>query len=406
MSFQHTISIGFSGIFLFFLAYGNTSCNTNDDGLVTSRSYKGHENALDANNFVTAYPETLGTRLDDCQTCHKGARFSYPKGDKTKTVFINACDNCHLITHPSEDFIEPQPREYEQTLNPYGLDYLAAGRSKKALLSIAKDDSDSDAYSNEEEIADIKYPGDPSSMPGQQTAPMLTYSKEDLMALPAHEEFLLVNSHKQQYDTYTTYRGVKIPDLLKDAGVDIDDSEFDGITIMAPDGYQKDFSLEQIKKQFPASLYFAGLDNASLGTQCGFVKYPDELPEGLVDAGPIEDEQWLMLAYERDGLPIQTCNLDVTSGRLNGEGPFRLILPQSDPGRPDRGSKYSPTDCNDGWDFDEAKDHNAGDMVRGVVVIRSNPLPEGYEDFDYQNGGWAYVDNESLIIYGHGVSIK
>jgi len=43
--------------------------------------------------------------------------------------------------------------------------------------------------------------------------------------------------------------------------------------------------------------------------------------------------------------------------------------------------------------FDEAADHNAGSMVRGVVAIR----------IDYMNGGWAYIDAGQLIIYGHGV---
>jgi hypothetical protein len=42
-------------------------------------------------------------------------------------------------------------------------------------------------------------------------------------------------------------------------------------------------------------------------------------------------------------------------------------------------------------------------MVRGVVAIRIDPMPAGVEEFDYMNGGWAYVDAGRLIIYGHGV---
>jgi hypothetical protein len=101
---------------------------------------------------------------------------------------------------------------------------------------------------------------------------------------------------------------------------------------------------------------------------------------------------------------MDPCNLDITSGRINGEGPFRIIVPQSTAGSPDRGSNYSPTECNDGWDYDDSKDHNAGAMVRGVTGIRINPLPAGTEDFDHQNGGWAFIDSESVIVYGHGIN--
>jgi hypothetical protein len=80
------------------------------------------------------------------------------------------------------------------------------------------------------------------------------------------------------------------------------------------------------------------------------------------------------------------------------------VVPQSTPGSPDRGSQYSPTTCGDAWDYDSSKDHNAGAMVRGVIAIRVNPLPAGVEDFDYRNGGWAYVDAAQLLVYGFGVS--
>jgi len=166
----------------------------------------------------------------------------------------------------------------------------------------------------------------------------------------------------------------------------------------------KDFTAEEINNPFPAGLYYSGLDVATLGSECGFVQYPDTLPSGLVDGGEIPGEQWLMLAWERDGLPMEVCNLDITSGRINGEGPYRIIVPQTTPGSPDRGSTYSPTECGDGWDYDDSKDHNAGAMVRGVVAVRVNPLPDGYEDFDHYNGGWAYIDSESVIVYGHGIT--
>ena len=380
-------------------------CSTDgDEDHISSRAYKGHESDADMNNFVSIYPDTIGTRLDDCQTCHKGDTFTYDKGGQIASVFKNACDYCHLIQHPDETFIEPQPTGYLDTLNPYGADYVQAGRSKQALKDIAGDDSDSDSFSNQDEIADLKYPGDPNSKPGQQVAPLETMTMADLKALPAHEEFLLSNSSKQQYDDYASYKGVKIKDLLEAAGVDLADQAIEGITIVAPDGYMKDFPVDAVLNPFPAGLYYAGLDNAGLGVDCGFVNYPDTLPPNLVDGGEIPGEQWLMLAYERDGMAMDPCNLDITSGRINGEGPFRIIVPQSTPGSPDRGSNYSPTECNDGFDYDDSKDHNAGAMVRGVTGIRINPLPAGTEDFDHQNGGWAFIDSESVIVYGHGIN--
>ncbi|MBW1810216.1 MAG: hypothetical protein JRJ87_18610, partial [Deltaproteobacteria bacterium] len=379
------------------------ACATQSDQ-VSSRAYKGHESDLDANNFVSVYPDSLGTRLDDCQTCHKGDTFTYPRDEDIRSVYKNSCDYCHLIEHPADNFIEPQPKNYTDTLNPYGAAYLAAGRTKQALKDIAEDDSDSDEYGNQVEITDLKYPGDPDSRPGQEVAPLINMTMADLKALGAHTQFLLANSHKQEYDNYSVYTGVKIKDLLAGAGVDSQDANIEGITIIAPDGYMKDFSMDDVNNAFAKSLYYANLDNAGLGTECGFVTYPDNLPGGLSDGGEIPDEQWLQLAYQRDELPMQPCSLDITSGKIEGEGPFRIIVPQSIPGSPDRGSTYSPTECNDGWDYDDSKDHNAGAMVRGVTAIRINPLPAGYEDFDHKNGGWAFIDDKSIIIYGYGIS--
>lgn len=389
------------------VAWVAISCSDDGDGgedQVSTRSYRGHEIDLDSNNFVSEYPHTLGTRLDDCQTCHTGGTFSYDRDGEIRTVFKNACDFCHLIQHPDDRFIEDQPTDTADTLNPYGQDYLEAGRSRQALRDIADVDSDGDSHGNEVEIDDLKYPGNPDSMPGQEVAPMVTFTMEQVQGLTQHTEFLLSNSHKQQFDNYATYQGVKIADLLTAAGVDPTDASIEGITVIAPDGYMKDFTREEINNQYPDGLFYAGLDVAILGEECGFVQYPDTMPEGLEDGGAIPHEQWLLLAWERDGMLMETSNLDVTSGRINGEGPFRIIVPQSTPGSPDRGSTYSPTECGDGWDYDDSKDHNAGMMVRGVVAIRVNPLPAGYEDFDHYNGGWAYIDSESVIVYGYGVT--
>jgi hypothetical protein len=165
----------------------------------------------------------------------------------------------------------------------------------------------------------------------------------------------------------------------------------------------KDFDVEAITRRYPNGLFFAGLDEETLGPDCGVVTYPATLPEELVDGGEIPGEPWLMLAYGRDGGTMDPSHLDPASGRTRGEGPLRIVVPQSKPGPPDRGSAVSPTACGDGHDNDDDADHNAGGMVRAVVAIRINPMPEGYEEFDARNGGWAYVDAGQLVVYGKGI---
>lgn len=382
---------------------GPLNADAGPDSITTSRSYKGHENEKDTNNFVAVYPKTRGTRLDDCQTCHKGGTFTSEDKGKTSTATKNACDYCHLILHPDSTFKEPQPKKYSETLNAYGADYMTAGRSRQALRDLDSADSDGDGFANGVEIADLKYPGDPQSKPGQPNAPQRVFTLDELKALAHHSQFQLSNSTKQQYDDYASYTGVKLRDLIAAAGVDPDDTAITGVTLIAPDGFMKDFKIADVNRQYPAGLFYGGLDTAGLGTTCGFVKYPNTLPAGVADGQPIPGEQWLTLAWERDGSPMDVCTLDVTAGKINGEGPYRIAVPQKTPGKPDRGSQYSPTTCNDGLDFDAQKDHNAGDMVRGVVAVRINPLPAGYEDFDAKNGGWAFIANSSLIVYGYGV---
>jgi hypothetical protein len=102
-------------VFPLVLALG-AGCGDDDSSVVSSHSYKGHENDLDVNYFVNAYKSTVGTRLDDCQTCHKAATLSYDDGGDTVYVVKNACDYCHLIEYPDPDgFNEPQPTTFAPT---------------------------------------------------------------------------------------------------------------------------------------------------------------------------------------------------------------------------------------------------------------------------------------------------
>lgn len=370
--------------------------------VVSSQSYKGHENDGDINALVNAYPHLVGTRLDDCQTCHQGGEVT---DDEQRSSELNPCTYCHLIPYPDDSLVSGAPTSYDQTLNPYGRDYLAAGRSGDSLRSIEGHDSDGDSFDNLTEITAVRYPGDPSSQPGQPTVPLRTVGYDELRSLESHEQFLLLNSHKQQFDTYASYLGVTAAVLLAAAGADL--ASATSLTFIAPDGYTIDVELEPATHAYPAGLYFANLDPGSFSDPGqGFVVYPesDQMPSGLVDAGEIPGEPWLMVGYQRDGLDLDPSYLDPVTGRLNGEGPYRLIVPQAEPGQPDRGSEFSPSGYDDGYDYDETKDHNAGQCVRGLVAIRVNPIPTGYEEFDWKNGGYSLIDKRELIVYGAGIT--
>jgi hypothetical protein len=96
------------------------------------------------------------------------------------------------------------------------------------------------------------------------------------------------------------------------------------------------------------------------------------------------------------------------SGHLVGEGPYRLIKPQhnlmgdpSRPGRPDRSVKSE--NFGDGWDFNNGIDHNAGNSIRGACVIRLNPMPAGYEEYDWKNS-WPLIDSRKIVLFGKGIS--
>jgi hypothetical protein len=376
-------------------------CRAQRGGAVSSRSYRGHESDADITNFVRAYPATAGTRLDDCQTCHRGGSFTVAA--RGRTVQKNPCDFCHLVQHPAEGYAEPLPRDFRATLNGYGLAYLEAGRSVRALRAIGRRDSDGDGSPNRAEIAAGRYPGDPASRPGQPSAPTRVFSAAELRALPAHTDFLLVNASRQADDYYASYTGVRVRDLLVAAGVDPGAADFTGVTVIAPDGFVRDIAAREVNTPFPAAPFHSGLDAAGLGAACGFVRYPDPLPAGVRDGEPIPGEQWLLLGWTRDGRPMDPASLDPATGRIRGEGPLRLVVPQSRPGAPDRGSGSRPSECGGRYPYDENADHNADPMVRGVVAFRVNPLPPGVEDFDYRNGGWAYVQDARVVVYGFGV---
>jgi hypothetical protein len=365
----------------------------------TSRAYAGHENDADIRGFIRQYPAAAGTRLDDCQTCHRGGI----KGTDTEREY-SPCGYCHLLVYPDPRRATGVPKTAADTLNAYGADYKKAGRTFEALFAIDAWDSDGDGTPNGREIADFRNPGDAASRPGLPQAATVSLGWDEIRKLPVQAQFMLMNTTKEPTDDYVLYTGVRVLDLLSAAKIFM--TGVTGITVFAPDGYSIDYSVDDIVTPFPKGYYYAQPATFE-GSEKAFVKYPARLPAGLEDAKKIPNVPWLLLAYDRDGQPLDPAAYEKGTGRLTGEGPYRLVKPQlgldgdpKKPGRPDRSLKSGT--FGDGWDFVPGIDHNAGACVRGACVIRINPMPEGFEEYDWKNG-WPLIGGKRIVIYGRGI---
>ncbi len=366
---------------------------------VPSRAYVGHANDTDMRGFIRQYPAAAGTRLDDCQTCHRGG----VKGSDTEREY-SPCSYCHLLVYPNQKFASGVPKTAADTLNAYGLAYRNAGRTFEAFAAIDGQDSDGDGHRNGVEIAELRNPGDPASRPGLPRAATVSFGWEEIRRLPVQTQFMLMNKTTQRRDEYVTYKGVRIIDLLSAAKIYL--TGVTGITVFAPDGYSNEYSLEDIQAPFPEGVYYDS--PLSLGDwDMALLEKPVALPPGIRNGKRIPGRPWLLLAYERDGLVLDPSAYEKTTGKLAGEGPYRLVRPQWDimgdpgkPGRPDR--SVNAKKYGDGWDYSVRIDHNAGACVRGACVIRVNPMPEGYEEYDWKNG-WPLIAEKKIVIYGCGI---
>ena len=213
---------------------------------MSSRSYQGHATDADINAFVRNYQHTVGTRLDDCQTCHKGA---IVHDDELGEVRANPCDFCHYVIHPPAGWTDlpdglrrdAQPLRRRPTSAPAA----TRRRSRPSPPRTAT----SDGYTNEAEIQDLRYPGDAGSYPGLPLCPVLTVTMAELRAMPSHTQFGLANTNKQQFDFYANYKGVKIKDLLEAEGVDLAGAT--SVDVLAPDGFAHSFTVAQITEPYP-----------------------------------------------------------------------------------------------------------------------------------------------------------
>ncbi|SDP43776.1 GEGP motif-containing diheme protein [Desulforhopalus singaporensis] len=354
-----------------------------------------HGGDTDSDIVLQVYPEIEGTKLDSCALCHSGGQYQKKPG---VFVELGSCQWCHYSYGYDES------GDIDDTLNGYGVDYKNGGKNFAALTSIENLDSDSDGYTNSAEINAFRFPGDSDDDPTKVPAPYVIISRDELEAyFPYHEQTMLMNTHKSG-DFYTTYGGVPVADLLD--AVKIRETAT-GITVFAPDGWAQyhplyedsDPLMYHVYGQYPQVEFYYN-EQADVGiTDEGWCDYSAPGLENLVGGEPIHVENGLqmMLAYVRAGSYLDTGEL-TEANKLDGEGPFRLVPPQKNPGPPDQ--RLSADDQEVIWPFGEDMDHNAGFSTRSATIIRVEPLPKGTTDIDILEAGWNYVDDSKILIYG------
>jgi hypothetical protein len=357
-----------------------------------------HFGDIDSANFRSAYPDKVGTKLDSCTTCHRGA--SKPQDPVT----YGSCQWCHYVTNYGADLSEAT---LLKTLNSYGVAYKTNGRTAAALGVIRGLDSDGDQFVNEAEILALTYPGDAKDNPNSTPAPSRVISLMELEEMPSHKQFMLMNASKSD-DSYTLYSGVAMENLVKAVMLD----SATGITVYSPDGFATYHPFAPSAN--PNSYHVFGIYpegtfhynvQADMATNpsTGWCNYSSPSAAGIENATPIYNPEGLkmILAFERDGEYLDPGVLNLQN-KLDGEGPFRVVPPQKNPGPPDqRSTAASATDPKAWvWPYNSSADHNAGFSSRTVTMIRVEPLPAGTTDINTLEAGWPYVDEQKIVIYG------
>jgi hypothetical protein len=357
-----------------------------------------HEGEQDSPKFLAVYPQTAGTKLDHCATCHTGGSYV---NSQQKTVSLGSCQWCHY------SYGYDASGNIVDTLNNYGKDYFYNGRSEAALKAIEGTDSDGDGYSNLAEINALRYPGNASDDPTKMPPPHRIYTKSELESLPQHSQFLLMNASRND-DEYLTYSGVPMEDLLANAGAS---STATGITVYAPDGFatyhpmdpDPDPNLYHVKGSYPVDpqdVVYHYDEEADIALNAdGWADYSAPSNAGRSNGDLIVNANGLkmILAIKREGANLDPGILN-DQNKLDGEGPFRVVPPQKVPSPPDQSSRA--TNQNVIWPYDSTWDHNAGFSSRTVTMIRVEPLPAWATDIDILEAGWNFVDQEKIIVYG------
>lgn len=354
-----------------------------------------HEGERDADKFLNVYNKK-GTKLDHCALCHSGGTGS--KGE------VGSCQWCHMT------YGYDGAGDISETMNTYGIAYKAAGRNEDAIRNIENDDSDGDTYSNKTEIEADRFPGNANDHPGLVAAPYRVYTKKQIMAMAPHTQFMLMNTSRSG-DFYEEYTGVPLKDLLDDAGIT---EAATGVVVYAPDGWSQfhplsyDAALDMYhvygnvpgqSYQYPPATYYYDIQADQNKTDIGWCDYSAPSCTGRSHGDPISVSGGLkaILAYQRGGVLLDPGLLN-NENKLDGEGPFRVVVPQKYPEAPDQSSKSGDQEVI--WPYVYEWDHNAGSCTKSVTIIKVEPLPEGTTDIDVLEAGWSYVDQGKIIVYG------
>lgn len=340
-------------------------------------AYKAHKNEADTTNFLQAYPHAKDTRLDNCYLCHTG-------GDMAGK-YLDACDYCHMVY----GYKAPHPEgSSRKTLNAFGLAYLDAGRNAGAITSIAGLDSDGDGFSNEQEIKAGCLPGDANDSPVTKEAQAVVYTRDKLARLPRTSQFMALDTAKHG-DYFATYTGVKIWDLLRDAGILETATD---ITVYSADGYSRNYSLEEIRKSYTPGVFFS---------RYPWISYP--VGEQYRDGQRIPGKLYYLLAYERDGYPLLEGEIQASGdGRkvhMSGEGPYRFIAPSSQPIVPDR-SQWSIDRDDSPYPFNPSVLKNADYCIKSTVAIQVNTATAKSYQFNWSEKVWQMIDAGEIVVYG------
>jgi hypothetical protein len=349
-------------------------------------AYKGHANDADVNAILTTYPELKGTATDGCVTCHKSGEVR----EAGKTRSENHCGYCHAVHVRGKG-------DVKQTLNSYGAEYLAAGRGPKAVKSLAIKDSDGDGFSNEAEFKAGTDPGRAHSNPSAPIAPFRIYSSGELknMSSAVNGTVFLNTSHNKAGDFYNQYRGNTVYELLKAVGISGDATSVDFISY---DGFEGTFTLDELKQSWPQAPPVMGLSKKDIGP-CGWVNYN---APGLDAKTPLPNLS-ILLAFEENGKAIEKARFNPETGKINGTGPLRLVVPQfqtSPPDLPQFADKACQEEAAPEHRFNGDYDHNGGRSSFAILAIRVNPLPKGTRDLEWEKVRDRFVAEEKLAIFG------
>jgi len=354
-----------------------TTCLLLLAALPVTAAYKAHNADADTSYFLAVYPAAKDTKLDNCYLCHTGGL----QGKKS----LDSCDYCHVVYG-----FKPPHGDIKATLNPYGLDYLANGKGQAAIEAIAEEDSDGDKYTNAEEIAALRLPGDAKDNPGVEEASAVVYSRAELRQLDATKQFMAVDTAKAG-DFFATYTGVAMWELLQAAGVREDATD---ITVFAADGYSRNFDISDIQQDYEQGRFFS---------KYPWIKYPwasifqhDEQLPGELN---------YLLAYDREGFPLMESKIVADESgdyHLDGEGPYRFVSPLTEAVTPDR-SQWSIDREDPPYPYNPNRSvvRNGDYCIKAVVAIRVNAEDENTSfQYDWNGRAWEMIQKGELVVYG------